>query len=131
MDRPNLSAEINRAIQTSEREVGVWLGDIPPSHELRVQTRNTLYELKTSPKGGWLIRGNVKWCPDWSQVRVHGSTFGGSMIKLGFVGKDMNMEFSLAGEAKLGQEPPWTAILTTSKIVDIWEVDEEGRCQVV
>ena len=130
MDHPNLSAEFDRAIQSSEREGGVWLRDIPPFHELRVQTRNTLYELKTSSKGGWLIRGNVKWCPDWSQASVHGSTFGGSMIKLGFVGRGMNMEFSLAGEAKLGQEPPWTSF-TTSKITDIWEVDEEGRCQIV
>mgnify|MGYP001609689997 CR=1 FL=1 len=123
----NLAPEINKAIQASDEAGGVWLKDV--KGELRVQTRNTMYEIKENPRESaqWLIRGHAKFCPNWSECSIHGSTFGGSMLKMGFIGRGMYMEYSLVGEAKQKLGLPWSAVVTTSQIRDVYEVDEEGK----
>ena len=127
-DHPHLSNEVNQAIRDSDKAGGIWLKDLPLGHEVRVQTRNTLYAIKRNPDEGayWLIRGHAKWCPDWSQCSIHGSTFGRSMLKMGFVGRGMYLEFSLVGEARQELWLPWSAVITTSQIQDCWESDEDG-----
>ena len=40
---PNLAVEVNRSIIQSEIEGGVYLGDLPPSTVLQIQTLNHCY----------------------------------------------------------------------------------------
>ena len=107
-DHPNLSPAINHNLRLTEAMGGWWLGELPacagtadsllkPGRMLRIQTRNTLYALKHHPDNPlWmLIKGHPKYCPDWTTCHVAGSTWGGSMLRMKFVGVGMHLEFSV------------------------------------
>ncbi|HTS65428.1 MAG TPA: hypothetical protein VMH28_25580 [Candidatus Acidoferrales bacterium] len=89
----NLSDEINRNIVQSEVEGGVHLRDLPPGTRLEVQTQNRFYTILYK---GWdqaLISGHPVFCPEPVPVTIHGSTWGGSMLKSRFIGRGMRLEF--------------------------------------
>jgi hypothetical protein len=109
---PNLSDDINRNIVDSELEGGVYLKDLPMGTTLHVRTKNTAYTL-FKDFGTWYISGHATYCPEPRAAHIHGSTWGGSMIKVGFVGRGMHMEFTT-------DEHP--GIIVTSTILDITEV---------
>jgi hypothetical protein len=106
---PNLSDEVNRNIIQSEIEGGVHLRDLPPSSVLSIQTRNRVYTMVVLGDDTVLISGHPDFCPEPAQVRVNGSTWGGSMIKTKFVGRGMHLEF----------EHPVHRTIITSRIIDI------------
>lgn len=92
MSHPNLSAEINAALAQSERDGGIWLKDVPSNCGIEVQTQNTLYQIRRLGEG-WEIKGHARFCPDWTPCIISGSTWGGSMLKMGFIGVGMHLEF--------------------------------------
>jgi len=108
---PGLTAEVNAAIIKSELLGGVWVLDhpdyvnddvkaqpvLPVGHSLKVQTRHTLYLIEKRADG-FYISGHIRYCPVPTKCSIHGSTWGGSMLKMGFVGRDMNLEFSINGK---------------------------------
>ena len=100
MPRPhaNLDDRINAAIAQSEVDGGVWLDKLPAGTTLQIKTANRLYLLKkqhsTCCERHCLILGHPTYCPNWTACRVAGSTFGGSMLKVGFVGVGMRLEFT-------------------------------------
>ncbi len=106
---PNFSDEVNRNMIQSEIEGGVHLRDLPPSSVLSIQTRNRVYTLVMLEDDTVLISGHPDFCPEPAQVRVNGSTWGGSMIKTKFVGRGMHLEF----------EHPVHRTIITSRIIDI------------
>ena len=59
-----------------------------------------------------LISGHPKYCPEPVLVAIAGSTWGGSVLKRGFVGRGMHLEFS---------HPSYRAPITTSRIKEIRE----------
>lgn len=91
---PYLSDEINSNIAESELAGGCWWDKMPEGSKVKVQTQNTLYELKREG-GKDYIKGNAKYCPDWSECIVQGSTWGSSMLKMGFIGRGMYLEVYL------------------------------------
>ena len=98
---PNLSPEINAAIAKSDRDGGIQLDHLFDDEVLIVQTLNTKYEIiKGVERNEYVIKGSPKYCPDWKLCRIPGSTFGGSMIKVGFVGIGMRLEVCLMEEQK-------------------------------
>ena len=105
----NLADEVNRAIVQSEVEGGVYLRDLAPGAVLAIQTRNRFYTLVTLGEEADLISGHPEFCPDPVEVRIQGSTWGGSMLKTKFVGRGMHLEF----------EHPVHHTVITSQIVDI------------
>ena len=105
----NLSDEVNRNIVQSEIEGGVYLDDLSEGAVLEVETQNHGYTIVVRGRGTELIWGHPKYCPDPVAVRIAGSTWGGSMLKVRFVGRGMHLEF---------QHPSYRTI-TTSPIVDI------------
>ncbi len=119
MNHPNLSDEINRNIAQSEVEGGVFLDKLAPGAVLHVRTKNTSYTIEKKEADGrifYLISGHPKYCPTPSITSIHGSTWGGSMLKVGFIGRGMRMEFT---------DPRYSAprgIITTSKIQEVTEV---------
>src|ERR1700731_2184205 len=90
---PNLADEVNRSIIQSEIEGGVYLGDLPPSTVLQIQTLNHCYTAVLLGGSEALLSGHPEFCPQPVQVAISGSTWGGSMLKLQFVGRGMHLEF--------------------------------------
>ncbi len=93
MSHPNLSDAINRNIAQSEIKGGVKLSDLTAGSTLEVQTRNTLYRIVKAEDGTLTIQGHAHFCPTPMPVTISGSTWGGSMLKMGFIGRGMHMEF--------------------------------------
>src|SRR5712692_1194879 len=114
---PHLSDEINRNICQSEIEGGVFLYHLPPGALLEVETQNRHYLLENRGNGKALIAGHPEFCPRPVLVDVHGSTWGGSMLKMGFVGRGMRLEF----------RHPAHGIIHTSLIQEIREIDAAAR----
>ena len=114
MPHPNLSDEVNRNIVQSEIEGGVCLDDLSEGARLEVETQNRWYTILIRGRGKELIWGHPQYCPDPVPVRIAGSTWGGSMLKLRFIGRGMRLEF---------WHPVFRTIIT-SRIVDIRASDQ-------
>jgi hypothetical protein len=104
-----LSDEINRDIVQSEIEGGVHLRDLLPGTVVEVQTRNLLYKIVSEQDGEAWISGHPLYCPEPVLVAIHGSTWGGSMIRERFIGRGMHLEFG---------HPDFYQV-TTSRILDV------------
>jgi len=74
-----------------------------------VETQNRWYTIVVGRRGQDLIWGHPKYCPEPVVVRIEGSTWGVSMLKVRFVGREMRLEF---------QHPTFRRIVT-SRIVEI------------
>ncbi len=108
---PHLDDSVNRRIVASEIEGGVHLRDVAPGTVLEVKTRNRSYTIRYEGLGTALISGHPVFCPEPVLVSIHGSTWGGSMLKERFIGRGMHLEFA---------HPDFLPI-TTSAIVEISE----------
>lgn len=111
-DHPHLSPQINANLKQSARDGGVFTRDVPPGSTVLVQTRNTLYTLHNHGDL-WIIQGGKRFS-EMTAVRINGSTFGGSMLRSGFIGIGMYLE--LGGKALAGERP---RTVTTSPIQSI------------
>jgi len=109
---PNLSDTVNRRIIQSEIEGGVFLADLPPASVLEIQTQHHDYRAVTLAENSVLISWHPEYCPEPVLVAIAGSTWGGSMLKRGFVGRGMRLEFS---------HPASRTPITTSRIKEIRE----------
>ena len=107
---PNLADEVNRGIIQSEIEGGVFLSDLPPSTVLEIQTMHHCYRAVMLGGCEALLSGHPEFCPEPVQVAISGSTWGGSMLKLQFVGRGMHLEF---------RHPQYPMPIVTSPIQEI------------
>ena len=109
---PNLSDEVNHNLAQSEVEGGVHLEDLAPGSRLEVQTQHRWYTVVNCGDGWALISGHPEYCPEPSLVRILGSNWGGSMLKMRFIGRSMRLEF---------KHPEYRTPIITSRIVEIRE----------
>lgn len=93
---PHLSDAVNCNIVQSEVEGGVHLRDVAPGTVLEVETENRAYTIRYQGLNRALISGHPVFCPEPTPVTIHGSTWGGSMIKAGYIGRGMRLEFGYA-----------------------------------
>ena len=114
---PNLSDEVARNIVQSEIEGGVCLDDLGEGAELEVETQNRWYTISIRGGGDELISGHPEYCPEPVAVRIAGSTWGGSMLKVRFIGRGMHLEF---------RHPVYQTIVT-SRIVEIRATRQAGQ----
>jgi len=108
---PYFDDSVNRNIIQSQIEGGVHLAHLPPGTILEVETQNRAYTIDYRGSGQALISGHPVFCPKPTLVNIHGSTWGGSMLKERYIGRGMRLEF---------QHPDYEPI-TTSIIVDVRE----------
>lgn len=103
---PRLLAKIDQ----SDKDGGYFLENIENGVLVKKATRNSLYILTriAGEKGQVAITGG-QHIPRPRVGYLHGSTYGGSMIKVGWIGKGMHLEVALVGGG----------ILTTSAIQEI------------
>jgi hypothetical protein len=104
----SFSDGVTRRIIQSEIEGGVYLGDLPDGSRLEVETENRSYWVVVR-RDGAEICGHPVFCPSPVKVHIHGSSWGGSMLKVDYIGRGMHLEF---------QHPEYQTI-TTSKIIEI------------
>src|SRR6202161_4188927 len=90
---PNLADTVNHAIIQSEIEGGVFLHDLPPSTVLEIQTMHHCYRAVLLGGSDAMISGHPEFCPEPVLVAIAGSTWGGSMLKLRYIGRRMHLEF--------------------------------------
>src|ERR1700686_2507632 len=109
---PNLSDEVNANIVHSEIEGGVSLGDLPPSTVLEIQTQHHRYTAVFLGESQALISGHPEYCPEPVLVGIAGSTWGGSMLKLRYIGRGMHLEFC---------HPEYRTPIVTSRIQEVRE----------
>ena len=117
---PNLSNEVNRNIVQSEIEGGVFLEGLPPDTVLQIRTQHHFYTALLLGEGSALISGHPQYCPQPVQVTIAGSTWGGSMLKVRFIGRGMRLEF---------HHPAYSTPIITSPIQEIREPIESVRDQ--
>ena len=95
---PNLSPEINRQIHQTLIEGGADLRLLPTGGTIEVQTMNTLYRIERVGNDDeahpFLLSGHPRICPEPRRVAISGSSFGSGMLRMQFVGRAMNLEFS-------------------------------------
>ena len=108
---PHLCDAVNSRIVQSEIEGGVHLRDVLPGTVLEVRTQNREYTIQYKGSGQALISGHPVFCPEPVLVDIHGSTWGGSMLKERYIGRGMCLEFA---------HPTYQPI-TTSVIVEVRE----------
>ena len=120
---PNLCQELNDVIAESELQGGMFIKDLPVGKTLKVRTQNTVYFIDRVSEGpeGLTIQGYPRYGPKPIKAYILGSNFGGSMTKVGFVGRGMYMEFTLAttGEPK---QAKYHGTIVTSKIQEVEEI---------
>lgn len=109
----NLSLKIHGDLVQSQVEGGVCLEDLPPGAVLRVATANHVYRLVNHGKGKVLISGHPEFCPSPVLVMLHGSNWGGSLLKSNFIGRGMRLEF---------QHPLFQTVIT-SPILELQQID--------
>lgn len=108
---PHLSDGVNGRILQSEIEGGVHLRNVQPGTVLEVRTQNRAYTIRYQGDNQALISGHPVFCPEPVLVSIHGSTWGGSMLKEHYIGRGMHLEF---------RHPVYEPI-TTSVIEDVTE----------
>ncbi len=106
---PRFDDSINRKMIRSEIEGGVLLDELPDGAELEVETVNRCYRLQIRGRGEVLISGHPRFCPEPVLVKIHGSTWGGSILRRLFIGRGLRLEF----------RHPEHMTIVTSRIVDI------------
>jgi len=109
---PNLSDEINAAVAESELAGGAYVNKLEVGKKLLVQTRNTLYTIERR-NDGLYISGSQRFCPVPTKCTIPGSNFGDSMLKMGFVGRGMFMEFYVDSSPR---------VVVTSEIQEVTEI---------
>ncbi|GEM_PF-422549 len=110
---PNLGDAVNENIIESNLSGGIRIDELKVGRMLEIETQNRFYTLEHRPDG-YYISGHPKYCPEPVKVSIHGSTWGGSMLKVGFVGRNMRLEFSDPKNSEHG-------VVTTSPIKEIKE----------
>jgi hypothetical protein len=120
---PHLSDAINCNIVRSEIEGGVFLEDLPPWTILEIHTQHHCYTAVLVGNGEAFLSGHPHFCPEPVLVAIAGSTWGGSMLKLRFVGRGMHLEF---------YHPNYRTPIITSPIQEIRErLKTSARLQAV
>ena len=118
---PNLSDDVNRQIVQSQIEGGVKIEDLVPGSWLQVTTQNTCYRIHILFGAMALITGHPRFCPRPVLIIIHGSTWGGSMLKRRFIGRGMQLEF---------RHPDYSTPIITSPIQEIQELPQHETSEI-
>jgi hypothetical protein len=111
---PGWGTDENENVIKSEVLGGIFIEKIQVGKTLRIKTKKREYLLEHRDDGFYLS-GHPEYCPTPTHVKPHGSTWGGSAIKAGYIGRGMDFEYGIEG----------MGTYKTSEIVDVEIVGEE------
>ena len=103
------SLAMDAGASSSGIEMGVHMGDLPPGAQLQVSTRHHTYSIEKLTGLNARISGHPEYCAEPVEVLIGGGNWGGSMLKPGYIGRGMRLEFW----------HPAHKLVATSKVVDI------------
>jgi hypothetical protein len=83
-------------LESSAARDGVNVLDLEPLTALWVETRNSTYRLIVSEGASVFVQGG-RFFPRLVRARFAGASFGGSLLKIAWIGLGMRMEISGAG----------------------------------
>lgn len=78
-----------------EQKDGIDVRSLKPGTKVFVNTKNSEYIIETTSKPGYVKAQGGRYFPEVQECYFNGSTWGGSMLKLGWIGRGMHLEFSL------------------------------------
>ena len=113
----NLDAEVQQNLWLSKAEGGFSLDTLAIGAVLELETDNRLYTLEYAGNSQARICGHPRYCPDPVLIEVHGSSWAGAMLKLGFIGCGMHLEY----------RHPSFGMLRTSRIKSVRERDRSRQ----
>ena len=87
----NLDPQIERLIAEQKERGGIQIDQLEIGTKIEAQTRNTLYKIEILSNGKFMVEGG-KYFPAPTETHIAGSTFGGSMLKLKWLGIGMCIE---------------------------------------
>jgi hypothetical protein len=76
---------------------GLYLRDVEPLTTLIVRTRNSRYRIIVTRDTSAIVQGG-QFFPDATPGRIDGSGFGGSFLKVGWIGIGLRMEIFADGQ---------------------------------
>ncbi len=92
------TADLSRFDDAVKRTGGIFIKDIPANTGLEIRAGKDVFTLLVvDPAAGKLkIRGS-EYLPELKDGTLNGSTFGGSMLKAGYIGAGMCLEVVIPG----------------------------------
>ncbi|MEX1063866.1 MAG: hypothetical protein WD898_03930 [Candidatus Paceibacterota bacterium] len=90
---PEFGARISQLVAESFLAGGAKLNELRVGSRLAVTTENRTYIIEKRGLDDYYISGHPEFCPEPTKAFNIGSTWGGSMMKCRFVGRDMCLEF--------------------------------------
>ena len=100
-----MAVTLDEAVGLAGAARGLHLSDVAEGATVEVQTHNHTYRIMKCTGGKALISGHPKFCPKPVAVSIHGSTWGGCMLKTGFIGLGMRLEYSHPAHASIATSP--------------------------
>ena len=97
------AATIDGFVAVSSAADGIHLRDLEPLTTLLVRTCNSLYRIVISQNTAVFVQGG-QFFPDVTAARLDGSSFGGSFLKVGWIGVGLRMEI-WAGDQRIITSP--------------------------
>jgi hypothetical protein len=98
---------LNAFLEFIHDSEGVELDRLEPLTTLIVRTRNSLYRLIVGNDGDVLVQGG-SFFPEPTPARLDGASAGGSLLRRGWIGVGLLMEFRAGGQR-----------ITTSRVLGI------------
>jgi len=74
---------------------GIDVNNLKPGTKLTIKTIYSTYEMETTDQPGVVLISGGTHINGTQRAQFHGSTWGGSAIKCGWIGQDMHMEMLL------------------------------------
>ena len=100
-----MAMTLDEAVGLADAARGLQLTDVAEGAAVEVRTHNHTYRIMKCTGGKALISGHPEFCPEPVAVSIHGSTWGGSMLKTGFIGLGMRLEYSDSIHASITTSP--------------------------
>lgn len=96
-----LDERIRELVDEQEREGGICIDNLAVGTKIEVRTKNSLYVLTVVDPAKQIVKViGGKHLPEEIEVIFQGSTFGGSILKPGWIGHEMYMEMTIKREHK-------------------------------
>ena len=85
--------DIVSIIEKHKDDPGIDVHKLKPGTKIEVRTVRSFYEFEVVGPPGYLMARGGKHIDGRQKIYFSGSTYGGSMIRQGWIGQGMNMEF--------------------------------------
>lgn len=113
----HLHPDILKRIEAQEKLGGIKIDELEVGTKIEAQTFNSLYTIEVLENGKFMVNGGTRFTAP-QEVAIAGSTWGGSMLKMKWIGINMCIEME--------HPNPERDILLTSLVQTITVIAPDG-----